>query len=192
MPCASCFLLLLAPLSAQTKIPFAVVDYGILSKEYYKAVESKQRFDKKRDEFSKDMEERLGVANNILRDAKKLQEDLQSPVLSEAKKKEITGKLREKQIEFEGRQKMAMDYRDQALGLMQKNQMAETEAILGEINKALNVVIKNKYTMVIAKPQGPPMPGMITLTDGFDDITLQVLAILNKDAPGNAKKDEKK
>ena len=177
---------------AQEKAQFAVVDYGSLFKDYYKAADSKQKLEKKQEEFKKDMEERMNAANQILKDAKKLQEDLQSPVLSEARKKEISGQLREKQIEFEGRQKMAVDFRDQTLGLLQKSQINENEAVTTEINKAVAIVAKNKYTIVFAKSQGSPVPGGVTFCEGIDDITQQVLAILNKDAPKGPKKDETK
>jgi len=177
---------------AQEKTQFAVVDFGSLFKDYYKAVDSKQKLEKKQEEFKKDMEERMNVANQILKDAKKLQEDLQSPVLSEARKKEISGQLREKQIEFEGRQKMVLDFRDQTLGLLQKSQINENDAVTMEINKAVATVAKNKYTIVFAKSQGSPVPGGVTFCEGIDDITQQVLAILNKDAPKGPKKDETK
>lgn len=176
----------------QEKARFAVVDYAVLFKDYHKAAETKQRFEKKQEEFKKEMEDRMTAATQIVKDAKKLQEDMQSPVLSEAKKKEIAGQLREKQIELEGRQKIALEYRDQALGLMQKNQMAENEVILTDMSKAVATVAKNKYTIVFAKPQIAPSPGGVTFSEGIDDITQPVLAILNKDAPASAKKEEKK
>lgn len=115
---------------AQDKGRFAVVDYAVLFKDYHKAAEAKLRFEKKQDEFKKEMEERMTAATQLLKDAKKLQEDMQSPVLSEAKKKEIAGQLREKQIEFEGRQKIALEYRDQALGLIQKIKWRKTRCSL--------------------------------------------------------------
>ena len=177
---------------AQDKSRFAVVDYAVLFKDYHKAAEAKLRFEKKQDEFKKEMEERMTAVTQLIKDAKKLQEDMQSPVLSEAKKKEIAGQLREKQMELEGRQKIALEYRDQALGLMQKNQMAENEVILAEMNKAVATVSRNKYTIVFAKPQVSPTPGGVTFSEGLDEITPQVLAVLNSDAPAPAKKEEKK
>jgi hypothetical protein len=51
-------------------------------------------------------------------------------------------------------------------------------------------VAKNKYTMVFVKPQ-VPSPGALIFSEGLDDVTQQVLGILNKDAPA-AKKEEKK
>ena len=181
-----------SPSWGQEKARFAVVDYAVLFKDYHKAAESKQRLEKKQDEFKKEMEDRMTAATQIVKDAKKLQEDMQSPVLSEAKKKEIAGQLREKQIELEGRQKIALEYRDQSLGLIQKNQMAENEVILADLSKAVATVAKNKYTIVFAKPQLGPTPGGVTFSEGIDDITQQVLALLNKDAPASAKKEEKK
>jgi hypothetical protein len=44
--------------------------------------------------------------------------------------------------------------------------------------------------MVFVKPQ-VPNPGALIFSEGLDDVTQQVLGILNKDAPA-AKKEEKK
>jgi hypothetical protein len=41
------------------------------------------------------------------------------------------------------------------------------------------------------KPQ-VPSPGALIFSEGMDDVTTQVLGILNKDAPASAKKEEKK
>lgn len=178
---------------AQEKAQLAVLDYGVLFKEYYKAAQSKQLLMKKEEEYNKDFKEKAGAVNEIILSAQKLQDDLQSPVLSESKKKEILGQLKDKKSEVESRQKLFMEYRDQCMGVMQKMQAQENEAVLGEINKATAIVAKNKYTIVFAKPQGAPLPGAVTFNEGIDDITQQVLALLNKDAPsGGTKKEEKK
>jgi Skp family chaperone for outer membrane proteins len=173
------------PAGAQEKAQFAVLDYSIIIRDYYRAVESKQRFEKKQEELKKDMEERENAVNQIMKDAKKLQDDLQSPALSETKKKEITGQLKDKLSELDGRQRMAMDFRNQSLMVFQKSQANEQETLMADINKALGVIAKNKYTIVFAKASIP-------FSEGIDDITQQVLALLNKDAPAASKKEEKK
>lgn len=173
------------PASAQDKAQFAVLDYTIIFRDYYRAAESKQRFEKKQDELKKDMEERENAVNLLMKDAKKLQEDLQSPALSETKKKEITGQLKDKLTELDGRQRMAMDFRNQSLMVLQKSQANEQESLMADISKALSTVAKNKYNIVFAKTSIP-------FSEGIDDITQQVLSLLNKDAPAASKKEEKK
>lgn len=171
--------------SAQEKAQFAVLDYAVIFRDYFRAVESKQRFEKKQDELKKDMEERENSVNLLMKDAKKLQEDLQSPALSETKKKEITGQLKDKLTELDGRQRMAMDFRNQSLMVLQKSQANEQESLMADITKALSTVAKNKYSIVFAKSSIP-------FSEGIDDITQQVLTLLNKDAPAASKKEEKK
>ena len=162
-----------------------MIDYSIIFKEYYRCQDSKQRFEKKQEELKRDMEDRENAANQIVKDVKKLQDDLKSPVLSEAKKKEIAGQLQDKLSELDGRQRMAMDFRNQSLMVLQKSQANEQDSLMAEINKALATIAKNKYNVVFVK-------NTIPFSDGIDDITQQVLILLNKDAPTAPKKEEKK
>jgi Skp family chaperone for outer membrane proteins len=177
--------LVVLPASAQEKAQFAVLDYSAIFRDYHRAVETRQRFEKKQEELKKEMEERENAATQIMKDAKKLQDDLQSPALSEAKKKEITGQLKDKLNELEGRQRMAMDFRNQSLMVLQKSQANEQESLMTDINKALATIAKNKYSIVFAKASIP-------FSEGIDDITQQVLVLLNKDAPAASKNEEKK
>lgn len=186
------------PLSAQERPQFAVVDYAVLFKDYYKSAEAKKRLDKKQEELKSDMEERMNTGNQLVQSAKKIYEDMQSPVISEAKKKELGTQLKEKQMEIESRQKIFEEFSKQSFGLLKKMQDQENEVILADISKAINLVAKNKYTVVFSKAQvdrNPgPAPGSVVFSEGPDEITAQVLALLNKDAPaaGAAKKEDKK
>lgn len=178
---------------AQGKAEFATVDYNLISKEYYKSRESQTRIQEKRDQFQKEITERANTGNELVKSYKKLQEDLRSPVLSESKKKEITGQLKDKEIEITSRQKMFQEFERTSMGVLQNMQAQEAQTVLEQIHQAVSQVAKNKYTIVFAKSQiGPPLAGMITFSEGVDDITPQVLAILNKDAPTASKKEEKK
>lgn len=177
---------------AQEKAQFAVIDYMLLFKDYYKALESNQALRLKQEELKKDFEERQSSVMRIAEEGRKLQEDLQSPAISESKKREIEGQLKDKQTEFASRQKLFTDFRDQSMNVVQKLQAKEQEVILADINTAITLVAKNKYTIVFSKSLGAPPPGTIVFNEGIDDITQQVLAILNKDAPKAAKKEDKK
>lgn len=177
---------------AQEKAQFAVIDYILLFKDYYKASESTQTLRLEQEKMKKDFEERQSSVMRAAEEGRKLQEDLQSPAISESKKREIEGQLKDKQTEFASRQKLFTDFRDQSMNVMQKLQAREQEVILADINAAMNVVAKNKYTIVFSKSLGAPPPGTIVFNEGIDDITQQVLSILNKDAPKAAKKEDKK
>lgn len=178
---------------AQSKAEFATVDYSLIAKEYYKSRESQARLQEKGDQFQKEITERATTGNELVKSYKKLQEDLRSPVLSESKKKEITGQLKDKEIEIASRQKMFQEFERTSMGILKNMQVQEAQTVLEQIHLAVSQVAKNKYTIVFAKSQiGPPVAGMITFSEGVDDITPQVLAILNKDAPAAAKKEEKK
>ena len=177
---------------AQEKTQFAVIDYMLLFKDYYKASESSQRLRLEQEKMKKDFEERASMVTQIAETGRKLQEDLQSPAISESKKREIEGQLKDKQAEFTSRQKLLLDYRDQSMNVVQKLGAKEQEVILADINAAMNLVAKNKYTIVFSKSLAAPSPGTIVFSEGIDDITQQVLSILNKDASKTVKIEDKK
>ena len=83
-----------------------------------------------------------------------------------------------------------MAFAQTASKILEDKRQRLTQELSEDINKALGVVAKNKYNMVFVKPQ-VPSPGALIFSDGMEDLTSQVLTILNKDAPA-AKKDEKK
>jgi len=177
---------------AQDRVQFAVVNYEVIFKEYYKSVESNQRLMKRDEEFKKEINEILNSLKLIEESLQKLQSESQSPVISESKKKEIIAQFKDKQIEFVSRQKLFEESRQQRLGLFQKQVAQEQQALIEDINKSLATMAKNKYNIIFSSSRGLPSPGSVTYSDGIDDITQQLLAILNKDAPIVAKKEEKK
>ena len=136
----------------------------LLFKDYYKALESNQTLRLKQEELRKDFEERQSSVMRLAEEGRKLQEDLQSPAISESKKREIEGQLKDKQAEFTSRQKLLLDYRDQSMNVVQKLGAKEQEVILADINAAMNLVAKNKYTIVFSKSLAAPSPGTIVFS----------------------------
>ncbi|NBS83760.1 MAG: OmpH family outer membrane protein [Verrucomicrobia bacterium] len=168
----------------------AVVDYNTILKEYYKAKDSQKQMEDLAANYQKERNERDAALKTIVDAINGLQKDMQDPAISDAKKKEKENQLKAKGEEGQVKQREMMAFAQTASKILEDKRQRLTTELTEDVNKALSQVAKNKYNMVFVKPQ-IPSPGALIYADGMDDVTAQVLGILNKEAPA-AKKEDKK
>jgi len=168
----------------------AVVDYNTILKEYYKAKDSQKQMEDLAANYQKERNERDAALKTIVDAINGLQKDMQDPAISDAKKKEKENQLKAKGEEGQVKQREMMAFAQTASKILEDKRQRLTTELTEDVNKALSQVAKNKYNMVFVKPQ-IPSPGALIYADGMDDVTAQVLGILNKEAP-TAKKEDKK
>ena len=182
--------LLSSPVWAQDFSKTAVVDYNTILKEYYKAKDSQKQMEDLAANYQKERNERDAALKTIVDAINGLQKDMQDPAISDAKKKEKENQLKAKGEEGQVKQREMMAFAQTASKILEDKRQRLTTELTEDVNKALSQVAKNKYNMVFVKPQ-IPSPGALIYADGMDDVTAQVLGILNKEAPA-AKKEDKK
>jgi len=176
---------------AQDFSKIAVIDYNTILKDYFKAKDSQKQMEDLAANYQKERNERDAGLKTFVDSINALQKDLEDPALSEAKKKEKQNQLKAKGEEGQVKQREMMAFAQTASKILEDKRQRLTQELSEDINKALAQVAKNKYNMVFVKPQ-VPSPGALIFSEGMDDVTPQVLGILNKDAPAGAKKEEKK
>jgi len=176
---------------AQDFSKIAVIDYNTILKDYFKAKDSQKQMEDLAANYQKERNERDAGLKTLVDSINALQKDLEDPALSEAKKKEKQNQLKAKGEEGQVKQREMMAFAQTASKILEDKRQRLTQELSEDINKALAQVAKNKYNMVFVKPQ-VPSPGALIFSEGMDDVTPQVLGILNKDAPAGAKKEEKK
>lgn len=179
---------------AQDFSKVAVVDYNTILKDYYKAKDSQKQMEELAAGYQKERNEREAGLKSLVESINKLQKDMQDPAISDAKKKEKENQLKSKGEEGQVKQREMMAFGQTASKILEDKRQRLTTELTEEVNKALSQIAKNKYNMVFVKPQ-VPSPGALIFSEGMDDITAQVLGLLNKDAPAakkNDKKDDKK
>ena len=176
--------------TAQDAAKVAVVDYNAILKEYYKAKDSQKQMEDLAAGYQKERNEREAGLKTLVDAINGLQKEMQDPAISDAKKKEKENQLKSKGEEGQVKQREMMAFGQTASKILEDKRQRLTTELTEDVNKALTQVAKNKYTMVFVKPQ-VPSPGALIFSEGLDDVTQQVLGILNKDAPA-AKKEEKK
>ena len=179
---------------AQDFSKVAVVDYNTILKDYYKAKDSQKKMKELAVGYQKERNEREAGLKSLVESINALQKDMQDPAISDAKKKEKENQLKSKGEEGQVKQREMMAFGQTASKILEDKRQRLTTELTEEVNKALSQIAKNKYNMVFVKPQ-VPSPGALIFSEGMDDITSQVLGLLNKDAPAakkNDKKDDKK
>jgi len=176
---------------AQDFSKIAVIDYNTILKEYFKAKDSQKQMEDLAANYQKERNERDAGLKSLVDSINGLQKDLQDPALSDAKKKEKENQLKAKGEEGQVKQREMMAFAQTASKILDDKRQRLTQELTEDINKALSQIAKNKYNMVFVKPQ-VPSPGALIFSEGMDDVTQQVLGILNKDAPASSKKEEKK
>jgi Skp family chaperone for outer membrane proteins len=188
---ALAFLSLGSVATAQDFTKVAVVDYNAILKEYYKAKDSQKQMEDLAGGYQKERNDREAALKTLVEGINALQKDMQDPAISDAKKKEKENQLKAKGEEGQVKQREMMAFGQTASKILEDKRQRLTAELTEEVNKALATVAKNKYNMVFVKPQ-VPSPGALIFSEGMDDVTQQILGILNKDAPAASKKEEKK
>jgi len=177
--------------TAQDFTKVAVVDYNTILKDYYKAKDSQKQMEELAGGYQKERNDREAALKTLVEGINALQKDMQDPAISDAKKKEKENQLKAKGEEGQVKQREMMAFGQTASKILEDKRQRLTTELTEEVNKALATVAKNKYNMVFVKPQ-VPSPGALIFSEGMDDVTQQILGILNKDAPSGSKKEEKK
>ncbi len=188
---ALAFLSVASVATAQDFTKVAVVDYNAILKEYYKAKDSQKQMEELAGGYQKERNDREAALKTLVEGINALQKDMQDPAISDAKKKEKENQLKSKGEEGQVKQREMMAFGQTASKILEDKRQRLTTELTEEVNKALATVAKNKYNMVFVKPQ-VPSPGALIFSEGMDDVTQQILGILNKDAPSGSKKEEKK
>ena len=188
---ALAFLSLGSVATAQDFTKVAVVDYNAILKDYYKAKDSQKQMEELAGGYQKERNDREAALKTLVEGINALQKDMQDPAISDAKKKEKENQLKAKGEEGQVKQREMMAFGQTASKILEDKRQRLTTELTEEVNKALATVAKNKYNMVFVKPQ-VPSPGALIFSEGMDDVTQQILGILNKDAPAASKKEEKK
>ena len=177
--------------TAQDFTKVAVVDYNTILKEYYKAKDSQKQMEELAGGYQKERNDREAALKTLVEGINALQKDMQDPAISDSKKKEKENQLKAKGEEGQVKQREMRAFGQTASKILEDKRQRLTTELTEEVNKALATVAKNKYNMVFVKPQ-VPSPGALIFSEGMDDVTQQILGILNKDAPSGSKKEEKK
>ena len=175
---------------AQDFSKIAVIDYNTILKDYYKAKDSQKQMEDLAANYQKERNERDAGLKTLVDAITALQKEI-AEEKSETKRKEKENQLKAKGEEGQVKQREMMAFAQTASKILEDKRQRLTQELTEDINKALAQIAKNKYNMVFVKPQ-VPSPGALIFSEGPEDLTSQVLVVLNKEAPPAGKTQDKK
>jgi len=175
---------------AQDFSKIAVIDYNTILKDYYKAKDSQKQMEDLAANYQKERNERDAGLKTLVDAITALQKEI-AEEKSEIKRKEKENQLKAKGEEGQVKQREMMAFAQTASKILEDKRLRLTQELTEDINKALAQIAKNKYNMVFVKPQ-VPSPGALIFSEGPEDLTSQVLVVLNKEAPPAGKTQDKK
>jgi len=175
---------------AQDFSKIAVIDYNTILKDYYKAKDSQKQMEDLAANYQKERNERDAGLKTLVDAITALQKEI-AEEKSEIKRKEKENQLKAKGEEGQVKQREMMAFAQTASKILEDKRQRVTQELTEDINKALAQIAKNKYNMVFVKPQ-VPSPGALIFSEGPEDLTSQVLVVLNKEAPPAGKTQDKK
>jgi len=175
---------------AQDFSKIAVIDYNTILKDYYKAKDSQKQMEDLAANYQKERNERDAGLKTLVDAITALQKEI-AEEKSEIKRKEKENQLKAKGEEGQVKQREMMAFAQTASKILEDKRQRLTQELTEDINKALAQIAKNKYNMVFVKPQ-VPSPGALIFSEGPEDLTSQVLVVLNKEAPPAGKTQDKK
>ncbi len=170
-------------LQAETALKIVTIDMEQLFEKYYRTEEEKAKMaesEKKAKEqlevFSKDREA-------LVTEAKDLQEQTKSPVLTDEARKKAQADLEAKVSELRSKDAEAQDFLQKTQQLFQKRMGQFQQMAVEEISKEATKIAKAKGATMVLN-QGAA--AVVVYADASFSITEEVLAAINKNRPAPA------
>lgn len=168
--------------SAQSMVKIGTVDMKKVFENYYKTKDAEQRINEARNAAKKELEERMETYQKGAAEVKKLNEEIDSPALSNEAKSTKSKARDEKVAELNNMQREIQEFRTTREKQLQEQSARMRQGIVDDITKIVNEKVKaDSYDLVFDK-SGMSLNGVSVVMfakDGYD-FTDSVVAALNK------------
>lgn len=181
LSCAIVLMLAAGNAGAQT-LKIATVDMEKIFKNYYKTKDAEVRINEARTGAKKELDDRVETYKETMDEIKKLNDELQNPGLSDAKKDDITKAREEKINEFKNLDREIAEFRAQREKDLQDQAVRMRNDIVADIMKLINAKIKSENFDYVFDKSGPSLNGVPVLIYARDavDFSDEIITALNK------------
>jgi Skp family chaperone for outer membrane proteins len=178
----------LAFTTASAEMTVVTVSMQKLFEGFYKSAEASQRIESIRAQAISESEAKQAELGEMVEAIRLMQEELQNPVLSDAKKEEKQGELQAKADEARMKQAEFQQWQQQTMNNLNQRGQEIRNTLIEEIIKVVtDVALKEESADLVfdtSDTLGTPFPTVL-YADSDLDITDKVLSKLNQDAPNN-------
>jgi len=171
------------------ELKFGVVDFAKCQRYYYKTHSRQVEFQKKREKESAALQEMQNQIKELLDMQRNAQKELQDPMFSDTRKKEILKEAQERQSRILALQRKLLDQEAQVKRKLDAMVDEIQKELTGDIRRVIEEVSKTKgLQMVFNKSFGfNGIPALAYVEDStiIEDITDAVIEKLNLTAPSD-------
>jgi len=192
--CAAIFTLLGAPTaSAQgTGIKIAVVDMQKALNDFYKTDIQVKKINEQADEARKGLDERQAAYSQMTSQMTALDKIVRDTILAESKRKEAMEKLQVLAGERNAKGKEIGDAQRKASQVLMEARAEMEKTLVGEIKTTVDSIVEAQGLDLVFDKSFLPKANKVILytSDKVKDLTAEVVASLNANAPAKTEKTE--
>ncbi|RME70477.1 MAG: OmpH family outer membrane protein [Verrucomicrobia bacterium] len=179
------FLLAGAFVQAQPEIKLVTVSVGRAYDSYWKTKENQQKLADAQSKAQEQVNQLQKELEGLVAELKKKEEESKNTALSESARKRAEEEAREMFQNIRAKEQEAQQFVQNTQRSLQMRQQNHRDLMLEEINNVILDIAKEKGATLVLDTSGPTAIGIsaILYADEAYDITDEVIAELNKDAP---------
>lgn len=174
--------------ASAAELPIRTVSMQKLFDGFYKSAEANQRLESIRAQAVSEAEAKQVELQEMAEGIRAMQEELQNPVLSDAKKEEKQAELQAKADEGRMKQAEFQQWQQQTMNNLNQRSQEIRNSLIEEIVKVVNDVALKVYgadlVLDTSDILGSGVPTVL-YADSKLDITDEVMSKLNENAPNN-------
>ncbi len=189
------FLLLLLVIPASAQVKLAVIDLGKVFDKYYKTQAASAKIKERVADMDKELKALRTQYEKATEDYKKALDEANNQAVSSEEREKRKKAAETKFREIQELEQSVAQFRTQANTTIEEQKRRMVENILGEIRAVINTKAKAAGYSLVLDTSGDSLRGapVVIYSNGENDITDAVLALLNANAPPDRlKPDEKK
>lgn len=184
LSCAFLCLFAAGAANAQT-MKIGTIDMQKIFNAYYKTKDASVHIEAERSQAEKDLHDREDAYKDTMDQIKRLNDELQNPGLSDAKRGDIT-KTREQKInEFKQLDREIQEFRAAREKELEQESIRKRSEIVADIMKLVNAKVKSDNYDYVFDRSGLNLSGVPTVVFARDsvDFSDEIIAALNKNKP---------
>lgn len=185
---ATLFLTIALPAVAQERLKIATVDMQLLFKDYHRTNTAQQDVNVERAKIQKENNERLTGIRELEEELQGMRKQLEDPSISDKKKQELFQEFQKKTQEGVALDRERREYLQRRNTALNEKMVQRMRGILEEIRKLVEDAAKTEDFDYVFDKSGmstSQVPFLLYTKDATD-MTADLLAELNKDAPAEA------
>jgi Skp family chaperone for outer membrane proteins len=173
-----------SPFSGTRDLKLAVIDFNRAFKYYNKTKDAEKKVNDAKEAAKKEFDERAAAYKEKLDEVNKLNQQLNSPELTTAKKLSLAKQRDEKITDIKELEKQINDFRQSRENQLRDHAMHLRDGIVSEMTNKLQTRVANESRALVFDSSGQSLNGVpiVLWTSGVPDLSAEIIDALNRSA----------